>query len=77
MFRLAQRSWRNVSNTKKPLYAIKSVDNHTSQKMEVEQFATHSSKAELEAMHSYESEIISSNSEQIEGALPECVAPKY
>ena len=69
LLRIGQRWWRGVVNMKKPLYAIKSVDDHTSQKMEIEQFASHSTKTELEALEYGELERFNVDAKKIGGAL--------
>lgn len=77
MFRLAQRSWRSINNTKKPLYAIKSVDDHTSQKMEIEQFASHSTKTELETLQTHKSEDLEVSFPSLEQAFSKRIQSKH
>tara|TARA_B100002049_G_scaffold180623_1_gene137554 strand:- start:17826 stop:17984 length:159 start_codon:yes stop_codon:yes gene_type:complete len=48
---------------------MKSVDDHTSQKMEIEQFASHSTKTELETLQTHKSEDLEVDSSSIEPAF--------
>ena len=53
------------------------MDDHTSQKMEIEQFASHSTKTELETLQTHKSEDLEVSFPSLEQAFSKRIQPKH